>query len=379
MEFYIVLLTIFIFTFLFSPFFEKFKIPWLFSSLFLGFIFSIFGLFQNVFQSETFVFLGNLGMLFLLFMIGLEFDLKEFSNKAFFYAKVTTFIILFATIFGGVIIYYLFHLSLLISFIIAMSFATVGEAILIPILEEFKLVKKPIGKAIITIGVFDDIFEIITLLLASMVVGMKSFGKHEVLLSIIFLSIIFLLTYLFTFFGKEGRKFLTHEVETMFIFIMFVFFLFLAIGKYADAAPIGALLAGVSVRSFIPEKRLELVESEIKTFVYGFFAPIFFTWVGVTTNFVYLLKYPIETLIVIIVAGLSKIIPTWITTKKQLGSKNALKLGIGLCVRFSTSIVIIKYFLENGIINSELYAVLISATAFFTIATPFLFSKMVSK
>jgi Kef-type K+ transport system membrane component KefB len=61
-------------------------------------------------------------------------------------------------------------------------------------------------------------------------------------------------------------------------------FLFLGIGEYAEATPLAALLAGIGLGNFIPEKRLELIESEVKTMCYGFFAPIFFLWVGATLD-----------------------------------------------------------------------------------------------
>ncbi len=379
MDLFVTITIIFIFTYIFGHFFERFRIPWLFASLFLGFIFSIFHISPTVFKDEVFIFLGELGMLFLLFVIGMEFDLKEFTGKAFFYGKATAFIIISEAILSGLTLHYLFSLPWLISFIVGFSFATVGEAILVPILEEFRMVRKPLGKALISIGIFDDVFEIFTLLIASMIVGMKSFHPRDVFISIFLVSLLFLLTYAFSLLREEGRKFLTHQIETLFLFILFIFFLFISLGKYAEAAPIGAVLAGVGIRSFLPKKRFALIESEIKSVAYGFFAPIFFVWVGVTTDFSSILKYPIETIIIVLVTSFSKIFASWLSTRKELGDKNSLILGLGLCVRFSTSIVLIKYFLENGIIGSDLYSILISSTAFFTLIVPILFSRIIAR
>ncbi|HIQ50176.1 MAG TPA: cation:proton antiporter [Nanoarchaeota archaeon] len=380
MELAILLAIIYLFTFFVGHFLEKIKVPWIFSALIFGFIISITQEFQELVTSETFSFLALLGMHFLLFMIGFEIDLNELLKNVKFYGKATAFIIFIEGIIGCFLLHFLFSLPILPAFIVALSFATVGEAVLIPILEETNLLKKPLGKVIIGIGILDDAFEVLTLVLASFLVG-TSFSKPEIeIIAIIFgLSMLFLLTYLFSYLKEEGRKFKHPKIETLFVFVFFVFFVFLSLGSFADASPLGAILAGVGLRTFLPEKRLELIESEIKTMSYGFFAPIFFVWVGSTTEFSYIINYASYIGIIVILTGIGKIIASYISAKKELGKKNALILGIGLCTRFSTSLVIIKYLYEANIISQQLYSVLVASTTIFTIFTPLIFSFLVKK
>ena len=60
---------------------EKYlRMPWMFSSLFLGIIFSSFGLFQATIQDETFNVLSTMGMLFLLFMIGFNLEIGQMKR-----------------------------------------------------------------------------------------------------------------------------------------------------------------------------------------------------------------------------------------------------------------------------------------------------------
>ncbi len=380
MELLLLFAFIYLFTFLTGDFLEKARIPWLFSALILGFAFSFFNLFHNVLSSDTFSFLGELGMYFLLFLIGLEINVRELVEKGRFYLRSTIFITLTGALFGGLVIYYLFKIPIYIAMLVGLSFATVGEAVLIPILEEFRLVKKPLGKAIIGIGILDDAFELVTFVVASVLVGSYGFyTSFNILLSIFALSGLFILVYLLTKFKEEGRRYTIPNIETLFVFVSFIFFLFIGIGKIADSAPLGALLAGIALKSFLPKKRLELIESEIKTMGYGLFAPIFFVWVGATTDISYVFSYPLQVFFIVVAAGLSKIIASWISARKEMGNRNSLLLGIGLCVRFSTSIVIIKYLFERNIIPLSLYSVLITSTALFTISIPFIFSMILSK
>jgi len=54
-------------------------------------------------------------------------------------------------------------------------------------------------------------------------------------------------------------------------------------------------------------------------------------------------------------------------------------LGLGLSVRFSTSIVIIKYLFEHNLIPLGLYSVLIASTALFTLVIPISFAYLLGK
>ena len=125
----------FILALLIGKLIEKWKIPWIFSALLIGCILSIKNPFTSITSSPEFSFLSQLGMLFLLFVIGFEIDLKKLKKIAGFIVGATFFIILVEALVGTLIIHYLFGYAWLISFIVGISFATVGEGILIPILE----------------------------------------------------------------------------------------------------------------------------------------------------------------------------------------------------------------------------------------------------
>jgi Kef-type K+ transport system membrane component KefB len=370
----------FLLTLLIGRLLEKISVPWIFSALLIGTALSAYNPFQTITSSQTFNFLSQLGMYFLLFVIGFEIDLKKLSKSKAFIFKSTIFIILITTILGAILIHFAFNYSWLISILVSISFATVGEAILIPILDEFKLVNTKLGQSIIGIGTLDDIIEILLLILVGILVGTASHSANNIAITLLSLFILFAMTILLTKLkNKKETKFKFISIETLFLFTLSILFLFLGIGEIAKAAPIAAILAGIGLNTFMPDNRVKKITSEIKSLCYGFFAPIFFLGVGMTINIKYLLISPLLILLIILVSAGSKIFASYIVGKKELGTKKSILLGIGLSVKFSTSIIIIKILFENNIINSNLYSIIVASSIIFNFLIPFLFSRLILK
>jgi len=53
------------------------KMPWMFTVVVFAMFLSGFGLFKDAFQSESFQFLAEMGMLLFLFTIGIDLNLEE--------------------------------------------------------------------------------------------------------------------------------------------------------------------------------------------------------------------------------------------------------------------------------------------------------------
>lgn len=376
---YLLLSAAFLFILLVGYLMEKIKVPWIFSALIFGAILSVYNPAREVTDSVTFSFIAQLGMYFLLFIIGFEIDIKEFRRASGFFVKGMLFIILFESIIGTIFIHYVFNYSWIVSFIVATSFSTVGEAILIPILDEFKLVNTKLGQAIIGIGTLDDIVEILILILAILTVGANNDIHVHSSVILISIFILFILAFFLMRFKDKNQTFIYLKIEVLFLFFIFILFLFVGIGEYSNATAIAALLAGISLKAFIPEGKSVQLKSTIKTICYGFFAPIFFIWVGVSLNLHYLLGFPLLVLLVVLISAGAKIVASIIFARKDMGIKNSIMLGVGLSVRFSTSIIISKLMLENNLIGHDLYSIIIASSIIFTLIIPFIFSVIVNK
>ena len=376
---FIFLAGVFILTFLVGRLIEKIRIPWIFGALIIGTILAIKNPFTAITSSPIFIFLSQLGMYFLLFIVGIELDLNKFNKNRNFIIKSTFFIIFLEAIFISLLIHFIFNYSILISIIVALSFATVGEAILIPILDEFKIINTKLGQTIIGIGTFDDVIEILILMIVPFLI-IKDIGTSTNPLFTI-LSLIFLigLTVIFLKFKKYNYKLKSLSLGALLFLSLFILFLFLGVGIFTDIAPFAALLAGFSIKAFIPARKFDGMKKIFKSICYGFFAPIFFLAIGVDMNMSYLIKFPLLILLFVVVANGAKLLGSWIMGKKELGVKRSILLGIGLSIRFSTSIIIIKILFDSGVVRADLYSLIVATSIVFKFLVPVLFSNLLVK
>lgn len=389
MEFALFFAAVYLVTLAVGLLLERFRVPWVFAALLLGLAFATYNPFPQVTSSETFAFLGELGMFFFLFVIGLEMDLQEIIDKGRFILKVATGLIALEAIVGALFLHFVFGTPWIVAGIVALSFATVGEAVLLPILEEFGLMESDIGQSIVGVGVIDNLFEILAITLVSVLLGVRAEAGGVNILAVLgalaalfgATSLIWRLPNEVLPIGRKGFWFSRTEMSegALFVFVLFIFFTYIRIGSLADAAAIGALLAGIAVENFIPTERFELVEDDVKAVTYGFFGPLFFLWVGLDANIDYLLTAPLLVIALIVVVKATKIGGSYLLGRSELGGKRSLFMGVSLCVKFSTSIVIVKLLFERGLFGSELYSVLIASTIAFKFIVPFLLAAMYSR
>lgn len=376
----LLLAAIFVLTFILGKLIEKIRIPWVFSALFLGLLLSWYNPVPEITSSETFTFLAKLGMYFLLFIIGFDLNIRSVLKQGKFIGKLTFFVIFWETLLGTMILHYIFHTEWLTSILVATSFATVGEAVLVPILDEFNLIKTKFGQTLLGIGTLDDIVEIITVIAASSLLGV-SMGNSGTSLLIVLLILALLFTIpLFLYLLRDKiNHFKFKGVPTLFIFSLFILFLFVGVGEFIDIGFLGALLAGIALKTFLKTKYVESVELAIRTISYGFFVPIFFISIGLEVDIKYLLSAPLLILLVVAATDTTKILTSYILGRKNLGTKKSILMGIGLSAKFSTSIVIITLFHGKGFISSDLFSVLIGATIASKFIIPVLFSILIQK
>lgn len=352
-------------------FLERLRIPWVFAGLLVGLFLNLIG-FR---PTETINVLGELGMYLMLFIIGLEISTDDLMRGVGEYLKSTFFIVVGEALLGSLLLSILFGLPPMLAVLVAISFATVGEAVLIPILEEFHLVNTRLGKFIIGVGTLDDIIELMTLVWASLFI--TSSPIHSSILHIASLFLLFLLVFLVRLFKRLHLKLSYPKLGAGLPLLMFIFFIFITVGEAGSIEALSAILAGLSLRIFMHEYVRESVVEDVRAIAYGFFAPLFYLWVGTGTDMRVLLEYGGIALVIAIFTALIKIIATVVVTRKTLSLREALLGGLGLCTRFSTSLVVLKMLLEHGVITQRLFSVLVGSTVISTMVVPFAFAELI--
>lgn len=380
MNLFLLLAATLTFTLLFGKLVERIRVPWVFSALFLGLVLSLWNPFAAITNSETFNFLAELGMYFLLFMIGLELDISQMFRQGKFIFGLAFALVFAESLLGTIFTHTFFEVSWGIAILAATSFATVGEAILIPILDEFKITKTRFGQTILGVGTLDDIVELTTVIAASVFLG-ASAGHSDLSISAnaILLGGLFLVPLLLQLFKSRIHHFQFKQVPPLFLFGLIALFTFVGVGNLVESAALGAIFAGIALKNFLSERRIGLFESSVRTVSYGFFVPIFFLQVGSGVDLKYLLSAPLLILAVLFITVATKIALSYFSARKKLGSKQAVLLGIGLSAKFSTSIVILTMLFERGLINNELFSVLIGAMIASQFMIPVTFSLLLQK
>lgn len=366
-----------LFTYIIGRLIEKAHVPWIFAALIFGTVLAFYNPFTAVTESAPFGFLAQLGMFFLLFIVGMEIDLNEIKRQSGFIVRSALFIIGLEALAGSLLIHFVFGYAWPIAVLVALSFATVGEAILVPILDRFGLMKTRLGQTIIGIGAADDMIEIIALILISVFIGHNS--SRETAVSLALLFVLFGLTAYLSRLRKQGRRFRFAKLETLLLLALAVLMLFVGIGELAHAAPLAALLAGISLTTFLPKLRLKLIDKDIKVISYALFTPMFFIQIGAEMDASYLVSYPLLVLLVVVVSKGMKLLGSYLVANKRMGKRESILMGIALSVRFSTSIIIIKILFDNGVVGAEIYSVIVASSIIFKFIIPVLFSNLLAR
>ena len=319
----------------FGSLFSKYlKLPWMFTVVIYGIVLSIFGVFQDVFQTEQFKLLSQLGMLFFLFTIGLELNLREikrlgkaivFGNLALVFTEATLLALLFYFFFPSYV-----SNNFFVAFIAGMAFGTVGEVLLMAILKEFGVEKTRFGQLALGIGIFDDIFEIfamgvIVALPAFVVVGSENSAAISdglqifgILIALVLVSAVLIKygTALQAQFQKIGK--LNDKVPPFLIFVVFFGFIYLTSSKFDSLGIIAAIFAGLVVKETMPAAWIDQYKKPIFFAANFILGPFFFLKLGSGISFQSLLSNPLLILVIMTISLVSRMVISYLICKSNM-------------------------------------------------------------
>lgn len=374
------------------------KLPWMFTIVITGLVFSNLGIFEFLKSNVVFQSWSQIGMYFLLFLIGLKINIDEMKEmiKQIFVKNIIS--CLFEGISLSIFFYFAlgdyFHNSYVVCLLIGIGFATIGEVILIAILHEFKLTDTKFGQLTLGMGVSDDIVEIIVLTFVSTLPTFYYFDDLNVDFSSInprmewlFLIASFLIVFAILLIGHKlesiTKKFLPKIAKSSVPFVVGFLYLALFLGLLLlsgiliqEFMVIGAISAGILCNFVFPEKIAEQLEKKFQ-FLMFFIAPFFFFSVGYKINFAAMSEINfVVVLIIIVISIAARVLSSIVLFKKQLGDlKNAVVFGFGLCAKFSTSVIIISLLVDYGYITVGVYSLLMVSFLLMKIIVVFIYSK----
>jgi Kef-type K+ transport system membrane component KefB len=316
--------------------FERLRLPGIVGLIIAGVIIGPYGL-GILERDSTIILFGTVGLLFLMFLAGLETslnDLKYNAKKAVVFG-LATFIVPMSL---GTLAMLGLGYSILASILVASCFAS-HTLLSLPIVT-----KQGIMRTQVITTTLGGTLIVNTLALLVLAVVVKA-DQGNLTLSFWLFLIPALAAYTFiTLWGVPivGRWFFRtfgHDEGAEFTFVVATLFIVSYGAKLIEIEPIiGAFLAGIGIRPLIPQ--LSPLMNRIQFIGNTLFVPLFLISVGMLVNPSTLIQEPRSLLVsgvMVIVAIVAKFIPAWGTGKLFQFSKPAIMVMFGLSVAQAAS------------------------------------------
>jgi len=385
-NFFLILFLILISARILGEVFARMGIPSVLGELSAGILLGVSGL-GIIEVNDVIKVLAEIGILLLLFEIGLETDIQRLKDAG------TKSIIV--ALFGAVVpftvsalaSYYLFDLALDISLFIGGTLTATSIGITMRVLKDLQKEHSHVAQIVIGAAVIDDILGVIILVFiydyaTSQELSMTN-TLHTTLFILLFIVFAPIFAHLFSHFMKicDEHKKTPGLIPTIIISLIALF----AYISHLVGAPeiLGSFAAGIALsRRFIlpfgmglrhDECFLEKVKKSIRP-IAQMFTPIFFVMVGLSMNLRVIdfssTMFWTMALIFLLIAVVGKYIGALVL--KNISTVKKALIGISMIPRGEVGLIFAEVGRVNGILNNEIYAVLIFVIIVTTVVPPFI-------
>jgi K+:H+ antiporter len=312
---------------------------------------------------------ANLGLIFYMFLIGLELDRSQLKGKIAQAAVISNVSVLFPMILGIVVALPIYTLVapdkrfLAFAIFMGVSMSITAFPVLARILAERRMLTRPVGALTITCAAIDDVtaWFLIALATAIAVAGTASDVFVTIAEAAAFCLVMGLLVRPFlgrvsTAFDEAGRV-PTGWVAAIFAGVLLSAFVTEEIG-------IAVIFGGFVMGMIMPRNAglTEDVTRRMEDFVVTLLLPLFFAYTGLRTN-IGLLDRPelwVLTLVLIAVAILGKLFGAMIAARLSgFGWRESTVIGTLMNTRGLTELIVLNLALEKGVISDALFAALV--------------------
>ncbi len=329
--------------------------------------------------------LAEIGIILLLFEVGLETDILRLVKTGLKPVIVATAGFVLPLLFGYGVSYYIFGQSQLVSLFVGGTLTATSIGITVRVLTDLKRQGSPEAQVVLGAAVLDDVMGVVLLAFLyefSVSGGVQLVGAGKVL---VFVALFMLLAPLAARLMAEVIKRFARVsqipglIPTM-VVVLVLFFAWLA---HAVGAPelLGGFAAGLALsrRFFFPmglavstdPKFAHRVEDEMKPII-RLFTPIFFVMVGLSLNLraidwasSFIWSFSL-TLFALAVAG--KMLAAFLI---RATPHARIAIGLAMVPRGEVGLIFTELGRVSGIFNNELYAVMVIVIVFTTLLPPF--------
>lgn len=385
-NFFLILFLILVSARILGEVFARMGIPSVLGELSAGILLGVSGL-GIIEVNDVLKVLAEIGILLLLFEIGLETDIQKLKDAGAKSIIVALMGAVFPFTVSALAAYYLFNLSLVVSLFIGGTMTATSIGITMRVLKDLQKQHSHVAQIVIGAAVIDDILGVIVLVFIYDFATSPELSMTNTLNTTFFILIFLILApivaNLLSQFMKrcDENKKIPGLIPTVIISLISLF----AYLSHLVGAPeiLGSFAAGIALsRRFIlpfgmglrnDECFLEKVKKSIRP-IAQMFTPIFFVMVGLSMNLRVIdftsMHFWSLALVFLVIAVIGKYIGAFLL-KNTSALKKAL-IGISMIPRGEVGLIFAEVGRVNGILDNEIYAVLIFVIIVTTLVPPFL-------
>ena len=324
---------------------------------------------------------AEIGVIFLMFMAGLDTDVKQLKKNSVACVVIASLGVLLPLI-GGTLAYYCDfeqgatdYEEILKAVFIGVVLTATSVSITVEALREMGKLDGKVGSAILGAAVIDDIMGIVVL---TIVISLKdeSVSLVGVLLKILaYAALMALLGYLCQRWQTRidhnlGRRRITTYVVAACFIIAYISETYFGVADITGAYLLGLFLSRHEIKSEIARK--------LSVPSYLFFSPIFFASVGLKVELSGITgSLIVFSLILLGVAILTKIIGCGLGAKLcRFTGKEAMQVGIGMISRGEVALIVAQKGYAIGLIDAAMFPPIVIVVIATTIFTPIALKKV---
>ncbi|MBO6118058.1 MAG: cation:proton antiporter [Bacteroidales bacterium] len=329
-----------------------------------------FHLFQTV-QPENISTWADIGVIFLLFGMGLEFSFKKLMTIGKIGGKAIGFVIIALGLTGfgvGQLIGWKPADSILLSAMLVMS----STAMIVKSLTDMGYSKEKFAQIVFGILIFDDLFAILAMVILSTFAASAQFHGGElamVLVRLIFFIVIWIVVGIFLIptFLKKTKRHLNDEILMLIAIGLCLAMVMLSV-KVGFSSALGAFVMGSILAETLDQERISRVVAPLR----DFFGMIFFVSVGMMVD-PKILTANIGTIIIISLIPIVFKNLFYIIGVKLAGEslETSVRAGFSMSQMGEFSFIVAQTGISLGLISAEVYPVAIAVSVLTTFVTPY--------
>lgn len=315
---------------------------------------------------------SEIGIIFMMFGLGLEFSFKKLfsvGSKAF----VTAFVGIIGMIGVGALLGFIMGWGVIESIFLGGMLSMSSTAIIIKAFDDLKVKGEPFADLTMVVLIIQDIVAVVMMVLVSTVAASKNAGAgREILMSIVKLVFFLILwfvvgIYLIPTFFRKFKKYINDE-NLLIISIGLCFGMVVVANSVGFSSALGAFVIGSILSETAESRRIEHLTESIK----NLFSAIFFVSVGMMIDPQILAEYwKLVLALVLITLVIKALVSSLSALVAGANLEDSIKTGFTLSQIGEFAFIIASVAVSQHVMPSYIYPVIIASSVITTFTTPY--------